>query len=519
MLALKCLSPQYVYNPIVKGKISVGCGHCLPCRCGKRNVWISRLNKEREHSALSLFITLTYDNDHVPLASVDKYGKRLMFEHTALDWIHPEEKMDDLSHLGKSQFVELCSFIPCVQQGRVYRKKLEGKFAICMKSDVQKFVKRLRSRLRYDKDNVLADVSPSERTFRYFIVSEYGPNTFRPHYHGILFFGDERVARAVEYTYLRKSWRLCDPSRVDVQEVVSNASSYVAKYINCDTAVPPVLSLESTRTFYLFSKNPCIGFVDDVDDLFAFEFDRKEKYDSLVVSSHDAPRYEVFAQPSYVTRYYFPRFLCCSNTFCFSRFYQTLLECGRRYALTGYLPDLVDDVSRKYHLGSYGRSVPSEHLTEYSDCEFCYGFPINRTFIRRVGDLINRFGLTISAYDILYKKHLARSFTNRFERYAQWQSERMVDKSSAIYLAFHCINGMDTIPRYAEELPEWLLYDMVVPLLRSYGLSVMDLYDVKGVLRSVPSVDPEMTSFYSALKVKEDFFFIKRKHNYLRYGD
>lgn len=46
------------------------------------------------------------------------------------------------------------------------------------KEDVQAFLARLRDRLR----------KKYEITVRYYIVSEYGPETFRPHYHGLFFF-------------------------------------------------------------------------------------------------------------------------------------------------------------------------------------------------------------------------------------------------------------------------------------------------------------------------------------------
>lgn len=520
MLALKCSSPQYVYNPLVKGRVQVSCGHCLSCRVSKRNNWIVRLNKEMEQSAAVLFITLTYDNDHIPLCHVDPYEKSLVYDYTAPDWIHPEYKLQDLSYIGKPVFKSYVSGQPFVQQGRVYRKKLEGKFGICLKTDVQKFIKRLRSRLVYDKEKVLSDVDSSERSFRYFIVSEYGPNTYRPHYHGLLFFRDVRVAEAVRKLYLAKSWRLCDLSRIDVQRVVSNAPSYVAKYINCDTDVPPVLRLESTRSFYLFSKNPCIGFTDEVDDLFAYEYESQERFNKVVVSKDNIPHEELFDSPGYITRYYFPRFLCCSDSYTFRRFYPTLLQAALNYSFTGYLPSCQDHVIAKYHFDPSHRKSPkpSQYLTDYSDYEFCYGFPINRTFIRRVGDLIKRFGITIGDYDLLYKKHLARSFSNRFRYYADWQSERMVEESSRLYLVYTCINGLEKIPFYAEELPEFLLYDTVDPLLRSYGLSVMDLFDDQGKRKPYTLRDPELSSLVSSLKVKEDLFFTKRKHNFLLYG-
>ena len=74
--------------------------------------------------------------------------------------------------------------------------------------DVKYWLKRSRRRLQYNKPNIYdQDVNPylisdwSDQsgdvfplpsasltpTFKYFITSEYGPKTFRPHYHGVIF--------------------------------------------------------------------------------------------------------------------------------------------------------------------------------------------------------------------------------------------------------------------------------------------------------------------------------------------
>ena len=132
-------------------------------------------------------------------------------------------------------------------------------FGFCSQSDVQKFLKRLRRRLEYDCHGLLVGVSKEARQFRYFICSEYGPKTFRPHYHGLLWFSDSRTADAVLECYLHESWQLCNPRNIDCQRVVSNASSYVSKYITANTSLPAVLKLPDFHSFFLRSSRPAIG--------------------------------------------------------------------------------------------------------------------------------------------------------------------------------------------------------------------------------------------------------------------
>lgn len=58
--------------------------------------------------------------------------------------------------------------------------KLDGYLSYTSKRDAQLFLKRVRKNLsKY-----------SDEKIRYYIVSEYGPKTFRAHYH-VLFFYDE----------------------------------------------------------------------------------------------------------------------------------------------------------------------------------------------------------------------------------------------------------------------------------------------------------------------------------------
>lgn len=66
----------------------VPCGHCMACRLRKRNDWISRLRVEAMQWPFSSFLTLTYDDAHVPPHLVKRdlqlFFKRL--RHTLRDF-------------------------------------------------------------------------------------------------------------------------------------------------------------------------------------------------------------------------------------------------------------------------------------------------------------------------------------------------------------------------------------------------------------------------------------------------
>lgn len=105
--------------------VQVPCGKCIECLKDKQNSWFVRLWSEFQGKEV-LFFTLTYSSEHVPIIVDTDTGE---FYHS------------------------------------VCAKHLQD----CMK----------RFRMQYERKYGRGD-------FKYFITSEYGPKTLRPHYHGII---------------------------------------------------------------------------------------------------------------------------------------------------------------------------------------------------------------------------------------------------------------------------------------------------------------------------------------------
>lgn len=116
----------------------VPCGKCVDCRKKLQNAWKFRLNSEFLDLAKKgwnmAFVTLTYSNENLP-----KIPKVLFKE---------EEKYQE---------------IPCFS-----------------KNDVRVWIDSIRQYCKYHYKFVKGN------NIRYFIASEYGSNTHRPHYHAIL---------------------------------------------------------------------------------------------------------------------------------------------------------------------------------------------------------------------------------------------------------------------------------------------------------------------------------------------
>lgn len=72
-------------NPYIKDAVPFGCGQCMPCRINKRRLWTHRLMLESMMHKDSAFITLTYNNDNLPInnslipADLQKWQKNLRY--------------------------------------------------------------------------------------------------------------------------------------------------------------------------------------------------------------------------------------------------------------------------------------------------------------------------------------------------------------------------------------------------------------------------------------------------------
>lgn len=75
---MQCLSPVTVKRP--DGIQSFPCGKCLACLTNRRRDWVIRLKYELKRSSSALFLTLTYDEEHIPEQGVNKEDVQKFFK-------------------------------------------------------------------------------------------------------------------------------------------------------------------------------------------------------------------------------------------------------------------------------------------------------------------------------------------------------------------------------------------------------------------------------------------------------
>lgn len=181
---MRCLSPIFIKNNKYRG--CVPCGKCPACRQTRSQQWIFRLEQQARSSYNCKFITLTYNDDNI------KTG-----------------------------------FYTDVETGEI------SQVPVIDKSDVQDFIKDLRRELYGDSGGDL----------KYFVASEYGPTTHRPHYHCIIFNFPILSYRDTK-RILETSW---DKGFIQVADLNNNRIAYVCKYCLSDSYVTylPVTNLVS----------------------------------------------------------------------------------------------------------------------------------------------------------------------------------------------------------------------------------------------------------------------------------
>ena len=262
---VSCFSPNLVYNPYLGDYVLVPCRVCAACRSSYARDLQNRIEDECRAHKYNFFVTLTYDNEHMPMYYAYPSESGVYFRA-----FRGNKPLLDAQGL---ELPELDFDLEDSWYAEPHHNPYSTGFGFCYKPDIQKFIKRLRIKLVRTYGNVFSS------KIRYFVASEYGPVTYRPHYHGVFFCDDDRIARDLP-RLIYEAWSMCSPERCDVQLVSGAAPQYVAKYVNGFARLPKVLSTQFTRPFHLASKNPALG---------TFKIDEKEIFDCFVNNNFERP--------------------------------------------------------------------------------------------------------------------------------------------------------------------------------------------------------------------------------------
>lgn len=262
-LLSECLRPVKVFNKYTNDVIYAPCGHCYSCLKNKSNRDTALAMNIASNFKYCYFVWLSYEDCYLPymeLKTIDSLddtrsnylfssinrslrihvsnGKDRIIEDSPFEFTHSmtsSEYQDIIvkSH-GRYDFLRKCVVYPRFED-------CDNRIPYCNTSDCQKFLKRLRfhSKNKYNEE------------IRFYGVSEYGPRTYRPHWHLLLFFNSDELTSVIQQL-VSESWSYgrttCELSR-------GGSSSYVASYVNSSVCLPSLyLEHKEIRARSLHSK-------------------------------------------------------------------------------------------------------------------------------------------------------------------------------------------------------------------------------------------------------------------------
>lgn len=274
-----CQHRSFITNRYTGHRIAVDCGQCDYCIHKRAKKASMRVKTAGSAFKYSYFVTLTYDNEHIPLMTCEvlhsEYEDALsisgdkIFGYERHSYIPVSEyQPEDSSLLRHIFFTQVQGTVPFDRENKEYVPVRDNWFlsmdairSFIQKTqsvdnsvypaaekyglgnlipflnyvDVQNYIKRLRKYLYQSLG--------SYEALHFYAVGEYGPVHFRPHYHILLFTNSKEVSEVLRQCH-DKSWKL---GRSDFQIARGGASSYVASYVNSLSAAP--LLYRSCRAF------------------------------------------------------------------------------------------------------------------------------------------------------------------------------------------------------------------------------------------------------------------------------
>lgn len=247
-LVTRCQNPRTVVNKYTREPVVVSCGSCPSCILRRSGIQTNLLTTYSAQFRYVYFVTLTYAPRFLPTleVSVIETCSDDIADVPCFPDINDLDAGDSNTYLFGFRSVPRSASVK-VKNSTVERtfKDPEVRFSYGMKpkellSILGKINHNVPNRIPYvcnrDLDLFLKRLRsyyPDEK-LRYYAVSEYGPTSFRPHWHLLLFSNSERFSQTV-CENVSKAWSY---GRCDASLSRGFAAPYVASYVNSFVALP-----------------------------------------------------------------------------------------------------------------------------------------------------------------------------------------------------------------------------------------------------------------------------------------
>ena len=247
-LVTRCQHPRTVVNKYTHEPVVVSCGHCPSCILRRSAIQTNLLTTYSAQFRYVYFVTLTYAPHFLPTLEVSVVESCTddIADVPCVPNINDLDAGDPNTYLFGFRSVPRTASVK-VKDSTVERvfKDPEIRFSYPMKpkdllSILGKINHNVPNRIPYvcnrDLDLFLKRLRsyyPDEK-LRYYAVSEYGPTSFRPHWHLLLFSNSERFSETI-CENVSKAWSY---GRCDASLSRGFAAQYVASYVNSFVALP-----------------------------------------------------------------------------------------------------------------------------------------------------------------------------------------------------------------------------------------------------------------------------------------
>lgn len=247
-LVTRCQNPRTVVNKYTHEPVVVSCGSCPSCILRRSGIQTNLLTSYSAQFRYVYFVTLTYAPCFLPTLEVsvieactdDIADVSVVPDINDLDVGDPNTYLFGFRSVPRSASVKLKNSTvertfkdpdvafsyPMTSKELLsilnkVKHNVPNRIPYVCNRDLDLFLKRLRS---YYPDEKL----------RYYAVSEYGPTSYRPHWHLLLFSNSERFSQTV-LENVSKAWSY---GRCDASLSRGFAAPYVASYVNSFVALP-----------------------------------------------------------------------------------------------------------------------------------------------------------------------------------------------------------------------------------------------------------------------------------------
>lgn len=247
-LLTRCQNPRTVVNKYTHEPVVVPCGSCPSCLLRRSSIQTNLLSTYSAQFRYAYFVTLTYAPCFLPTlkVSIVEACSDDIADVPCIPNINDLDAGDPNTYLFGFRSVPRTASVK-LKNSTVERtfKDPEVRFTYPMKSkDILSILKKINHNVPYripyvcnrDLDLFLKRLRsyyPDEK-LRYYAVSEYGPTSFRPHWHLLLLSNSERFSKTI-CENVSKAWSY---GRCNTSLSRGYAALYVASYLNSFVALP-----------------------------------------------------------------------------------------------------------------------------------------------------------------------------------------------------------------------------------------------------------------------------------------